>query len=183
MEVWKDIPGYEGLYQVSDQGRVKSLGRFVGAKNRGVRQQAERLLKPLNTGKNYFRVCLYKGGVMERPLVHRLVAMAFLPNTEEFEEVNHKDGNKWNNVASNLEWASHKANMQHAFATGLNGRAHLLNNKGSKPVSQFNESMEMIATYPSMHEAERQTGIDQGRISQSARHGFKAAGYYWKFAK
>ena len=182
MEVWKDIAGYEGLYQISNLGRVKSLEREVKV-GRGTRHQAELIVKQETLNNGYLRVRLSKNGDMSGYLVHRLVAKMFIPNVANWTEVNHKNGVKTDNYVENLEWISHKENMRHAFRTGLSGGEHFLNNKGSKAVSQYDRNMVLIATYPSMHEAERKTGIAQGRISISAYRGFKAGGYFWKFAE
>lgn len=114
-EIWKDIQGYEGLYQVSNLGRVKSLARLD---TRGQRV-SEKILKLGKHRAGYFRVNLYKNGKMKQYLVHRLVALAFIPNPENKEQVNHIDGNKQNNVIENLEWCTHSENIQHAYRTGL----------------------------------------------------------------
>lgn len=108
-EVWKDIEGYEGLYQVSTLGRVKSLARE--------RVSKDKILK--SSGVRYKLVCLYKSGIVKYVKVHRLVANAFISNPENKPQVNHKDGNKFNNSVSNLEWATSKENCIHAVQTGL----------------------------------------------------------------
>lgn len=180
-EIWKDIPGYEGLYQVSNLGRVKSLDRFVKT-GMGTRHQEEIIVKPTTLNGGYLKIRLYKDGTTSGRLVHRLVAEMFKPNIENKTDVNHKNGDKTDNRVDNLEWVSHKENMQHAFAMGLIGGKHFLNNKGSKAVSQYDENMTLIETYPSMHEAERKTGIRQGIISTSVHRGSKVGGYIWKLA-
>ena len=107
-EIWKDIKGYEGWYQVSNLGNVKSL-------NRGNRNG--RKLVP-NSGR-YKGVFLCMNGSKLRRNIHRLVAETFLKNIENKPFVNHKDGNKFNNEASNLEWCTHYENMKHAHINGL----------------------------------------------------------------
>lgn len=101
-EIWKDIEGYERLYQVSDLGRVRSLDREDA---QGRRIKGTVLAGSLN-GKGYLKVSLCRDGDVEGKLIHRLVAEAFLDNPDNFPQVNHKDENKTNNVVSNLEWCS-----------------------------------------------------------------------------
>lgn len=103
MEEWKDIKGYEGLYQISNRGRVKSLG------NNKTRKEKILSLKPGNNG--YIRVYLCRKREKTKPfLVHRLVAQAFLPNPDNLPVVNHKDENKLNNNVENLEWCTYQYN-------------------------------------------------------------------------
>lgn len=107
METWKDIPGYEGLYQVSDFGNVKSL--------RG----KEKILKPSSNGKGYLTLILSKNNKRYYPYVHRLVGELFVENPDNKPEINHKDGNKANNHKDNLEWCTHLENIKHSCRTGL----------------------------------------------------------------
>lgn len=119
MEVWKDIPGYEGYYQVSNLGRVKSLARMVSRKNQPDCPIEERCLKQ-RTGKNgYNYVVLSKEGKPKTALIHRMVATAFVKNPKGQKIVNHIDGDKQNNRFDNLEWCSSGENNKHAFETGL----------------------------------------------------------------
>lgn len=120
-EVWKDIKGYEGFYQISNIGRVKSL---VGW-NRHRYIQRELILKQTMSTTGYLKVELKKDGKRKSIKVHRLVASAFLDNPEGKKTVNHKDGNKTNNEVSNLEWNTHSENINHAFETGLSHRTEI----------------------------------------------------------
>lgn len=126
-EIWKDIPGFEGRYQVSDQGRVKSLPfnqRYLLRNgNEAYRRTTERMLysKPQNSG--YLVVQLWLNDIRRAFTVHRLVAQAFVPNPEGLPEVNHKNGVKLNNASENLEWCTRSANKLHAVATGLSKQA------------------------------------------------------------
>lgn len=118
IEVWKDIEGYEGLYQVSNLGRVKSLERI----DRLERKVKERMLSIRDNGTGYKFVDLHKNNKAKRFYVHRLVASTFIPNPEYKPEVNHLDGDKANNVVFNLCWSTRKENLRHAANTGLTKR-------------------------------------------------------------
>lgn len=186
-EVWKDIPGYEGLYQVSNLGRVKSLERYVFDRV-AKHYQPEQIKKPSNkkskdgSAKGYLILQLYRDNKAKNCYIHRLVAEAFIPNPENKKTVNHKNGDKHDNRAENLEWTTYKENNNHAYKYGLNDANHRQNRKGSTPVSQYDEDMNLIKTYPSMREAERQTGIDCTAIGLGIKNGWKYGGYIWKKA-
>ena len=126
-EIWKDIKGYEGYYQVSNLGRIKSLGRYIFIiRNRGRQTYnqivKEKILKTYKSSNGYLLVFLKKNNKTKSLFVHRAVATAFIPNIENKPQVNHKDGNKQNNCLDNLEWATHSENMQHAW------KHHLIKN-------------------------------------------------------
>ena len=109
-EIWKDIEGYEGIYQVSNFGNVKSLSRLTHFENThksGYRLTKERILKSGVGSNGYSSVVLRKDGKSRTFMVHRLVALTFIPNLENLPEINHKDENKQNNHINNLEWCSH----------------------------------------------------------------------------
>lgn len=133
METWKDIPGYEGLYQASDQGRIRTVdGKITSNKRYSTRCWKSRVLKGRGdnpkTGK---RVNLWKDGKPKDWLVARLVAITFLGNPQSGFTVNHMDGNRMNNAVSNLEWLSLADNIRHGFANGLYPtRAVVLSYKG-----------------------------------------------------
>ena len=115
---WKDIAGWERLYAVSSHGQVKSYDRLVTESNGKTRTHKGRLVTLKKTGR-YHGVSLFLHGAGQRYYVHRLVAEAFIPNPDGRLEVNHKDGNKFNNCASNLEWATRSENAKHAYCMGL----------------------------------------------------------------
>ena len=117
MEIWKDIQGYEGLYQVSNIGNIKSLDRTVG-ENRTPYLKKGRILKAWKYN-GYLCVNLCGEGKNVKLKVHRIVAETFIDNPKNKKEVNHINGNKTDNRVENLEWCSHKENIQHAFRTGL----------------------------------------------------------------
>lgn len=164
-EVWKDIQGYEGLYQVSNLGRVKSL------------HKAEVILKPGINNRGYYFVMLYKDKKYHHALVHRLVAKAFIPNKENFPQVNHKDENKANNCVNNLEWCTNLYNnLYHdkAIKTGI---------KEGKPVAQYTLSGKLVKIWQSAHEAER-AGYHARHIGECCSDKIKThLGYMWRFAR
>lgn len=116
-EIWKDIPGYEGFYQISNCGRVKSLERDTTSIHKNgnilqktVRHENEKIMSGNIKRTGYIEISLSKNGKTKYFLVHRLVAQAFIPNPEKLKTVNHKDENKENNYVENLEWLSQKDN-------------------------------------------------------------------------
>lgn len=113
--IWKDILNYNGDYQVSDTGLVKSVSR----KGHDGRELGEKLLRPYKMPNGYMTVCLRKDGKTKRHYVHRLVCDAFVDNPKHLPVVNHVDGDKSNNNVDNLEWVSYSCNNQHAYDTGL----------------------------------------------------------------
>lgn len=112
-EIWRDIPGYEGLYQISNCGRVKALPKL-----QGYIMRSERILTPV-VCKGYLIVHLSKNGIVKNTLVHRLVAETFIDNPDNLPVVNHIDGNKQNPKVNNLEWVTQSENVKHAFKLGL----------------------------------------------------------------
>lgn len=127
MENWKDVPEYEGIYEVSDQGRVRTkLGKTTYTKRHGVRKWKQRYLKNKTPKGREVRVSLWKDGKEKTWLVHRLVALAFIPKVDGKEYINHIDGNPKNNKVENLEWCNHTENNNHAFDNGLNKSNQIL---------------------------------------------------------
>lgn len=132
-EALKDIRGYEGLYAVDRTGNIFSKQTSTG------RRQG--LVKPWNNGSGYLKVNLYKDGAAKKYYVHRLVADAFLPNPDGLSEVNHRNGDKHNNSADNLEWCSRIQNIEHSFNTHLQPRAYSVEVETSSGVRQSFRSM------------------------------------------
>ena len=155
--MWKAVAGYEGLYEVSNKGDVRSL-----------KYGKTKILKPSDNGCGYLQIQLHKDSIRKRMLIHRLVAEAFIPNPNNLETVNHRDENKQNNAASNLEWMTAKDNT--TYSQGC-------------PVQMLDKATgEVLATFPSTAEAERVTGI--GNICHCCRGERKlAGGFKWRYAK
>lgn len=118
LEEWKDIEGYEDMYQVSNFGRVKSLSRLLNNKD-GFFYSKEKILKPRKNSRGYVCVVLNKKDGGKDKTIHRLVAEAFIPNPDNKETINHKDANQTNNHVDNLEWNTQKENVHHAMENGL----------------------------------------------------------------
>ena len=167
VEIYKDIEGYEQLYQISNLGNVKS---FQTGK--------EKILKPNKTKKGYLRIELWKQGKYKKYLVHRLVAQHFIDNPNNYEQINHRDEDKTNNCVSNLEYCDCKYNINYGTR---NQRAAVIctnNPKRSKQVL----CLETGIIYPSTMEVQRQTGFSQGYISLACRGKVKTAyNYTWKY--
>ena len=121
-EIWKDIQGYEGLYQISNLGRVKSLERIIITNNGITKKISEKILKPYLKGNGYYNIVLRKDSKTKCYFVHRLVAKEFIPNPDNLPQVNHKDENKLNNNVDNLEWCTSKYNNNY----GTHNERHAL---------------------------------------------------------
>ena len=168
-EIWKDIEGFEGLYQVSNMGNVKSLNYNHTGK--------ERIMKPQKSSNGYLQVKLWKDGKAKRYLVHRLVANAFLDNSDNLPEVNHKDENKENNHVDNLEFCSRSYNCSY------NGRAERIAEKNKKPIYSINKVSGLIMYWNSAKEASRVLGIAKSHICNCLKGRKKSAGnFYWYYA-
>lgn len=172
MEHWKSIAGYEGLYEVSDLGRVKSL--WYGK---------EKILKPGKNTQGYLIVNLCKDGHVKSVRIHRLVATSFIPNTNNLETVNHRDEDKTNNAASNLEWMSKRDNINYGTRNKRVSETQINDKNKSKAVKMFDKKTgELLETFPSLHEAKRVTGINLGNISSCCIGNRKSAGgYFWRY--
>lgn len=119
MRRWKPIPGYEGLYEVSNMGEVRSCNRIVtNCHGKLIEYQSKRIRCHDNTF-GYPQVCLCKNGVRKMFTIHRLVAMTFIKNQFNLSEINHRDGDKHNNCMWNLEWCTRQENIVHAYKHGL----------------------------------------------------------------
>lgn len=174
-EYWKPVTGYEGLYQINENGEVASLN-YQG---RGYRK----LLKPVHIGK-YLRVQLWKNGIGRYFFVHRLVAKAFIPNPLNFPIINHKDENPENNKATNLEWCSYKYNSNYGTCKKKLSqyRTGQKNGNGSKTVLQYDKRGKLLKEWPSSYEVKRQLGFDPSHITECCLGKRKThMGFVWKY--
>ena len=176
-EFWKDVIGYEGLYQVSNLGRIKSV------RNDKIR------LNDFSSNK-YLRISLWKNGSGKKFQVHRLVAQAFIPNPENKPFINHKDGNKQNNHVENLEWCTSSENQKHRYI--------VLGHKGSTYGKHHNEEtrknmgaknckkvlcVELNKVFESATEASLWLNQYCKTVATAIHNGYKCGGYTWKYIK
>ena len=182
-EIWKSVEGYEGLYQVSSYGRVRSLDRMVINSDGVKRLFKGRILKPNKVRNGYLKIQLSKSGKVNGALIHRLVAQSFIQNPDNLPIINHKDENKTDNHVENLEWCDSKYNTNYGTAIQRSAEKRLNSPKLSKPVLQIDkETNEIVDKYPSAMEAARQLKIDQGNISSCCRGELKAyKGFKWQY--
>lgn len=174
-EQWRDIIGYEGLYQISNFGRVKSLKYH--------RSDKERILKPKKEKNGYLQINLYKDEKLKTMFIHRLVANAFIPNEDIFKtQINHKDENKENNNVNNLEFSTPKENSNYGTRNERMAKAKINHPKKSKQVNQYSLDGNFIRSFPSTMEIERQLGFSNVCISACCLGKQKTAyNYIWKY--
>lgn len=172
-EIWKDIKDFEGLYQISNFGKVKN-------------SRTNRILKNKKDKDGYLYVILSKKSKIKALKIHRLVGMAFILNIKNKPQINHIDGNKENNNVENLEWCTHEENMKHAWKNNLmpiieKGKY----SKKSKIIYQIEPSNnEIVNIFYGNRDVERKTGYDHSSISKSCNNkkGYeKCYGYIWKY--
>lgn len=177
-EVWKDIEGYEGLYQVSNFGRVKSLERIDSLG----RHRREKILKTDINNKGHLSVKLSKNGVRKKYLIHRLVAEEFLPNPEKKPIVHHKDHNKLNNNVDNLVWLTHEEHAaEHPERNEASSKA--LRKVCSKHINQFTSDGLFLRAWYSSWDIQRELGYGQGHIIQCCQGKRKQAyDFIWGYA-
>lgn len=190
MEEWRDIKGYEGYYQVSNEGRIKGMKRTIISSIGIIRRVKESIRKTIKDKNGYLSVQLCKDGKAQCFFIHRLVATAFLPNPNNYPVVNHKDENPSNNFVwvnsdgsvdperSNLEWCDSSYNNTYG------SRIEKVNKKTSKKVLQYSLQGILLKEYQSVSEAARELGFNHQLISACCR-GYNdittAYGYIWKY--
>lgn len=191
-EIWKDIKGFEGLYQVSNLGRVKSV-RMLKATYYLPERCANRILSPTQPGKaRYYRVLLYKNNYKKFATIHRLVAEAFIPNPSNLPCVNHKDENPLNNHVDNLEWCTQQYNC--VYGTVLKRRSNTCRkNLGGNlgRIYAFSKSGELVGKFDSVWDAAQMPGIRTKSIRGVRNHIVdccnnkckSAHGYIWRYEK
>lgn len=165
-EIWKDIKGYEGIYQVSNLGRVKSLGNNKTKK--------EKILKPaINRG--YLRITIQKDGINKKKYVHRLVAETFIPNSEKKPQVNHINCKKDDNRVCNLEWCTNGENQKHAWDNGLKINV-------GRPIEQYSLDGKLIEVWDRIVDATKKYNVYHSSIVACCRGKLKkTGGYIWKY--
>lgn len=172
--VWKDIKGYEGYYQISNLGQVKSLLRIVPHSLKGKKTIPEIILKQLIDNVGYYSSRLTKNGKGTTVRTHRLIAVSFIPNTDNKPCVNHKNGIKTDNSIENLEWCTHSENQLHSYRelgriagmTGIKGKDH----HRSKPVVKLDLNNNVLATYECANEAAEVNKMGRSSINMACIH-------------
>lgn len=174
MKTWKDIPGYEGLYQASIFGYVRSVDRIIyKGKHLTPSKVKGQIIAPWIDSSGYLKVDLYKNGNKRCEKLHRLIAKTFISNPENKETINHKDENPLNNTVKNLEWMTNQENVN--YGTRIQRvkekqGMHILRIAPDKTVSYFF----------TLHEAERKTGISRQSISYAIKHKTLLKGFKWE---
>lgn len=178
LEIWKDVIGYEGIYQVSNTGRVKRIGEYTN--QYGSIGKCERILKPGKKDNGYLFYNLSVENHTKIKYAHRAVAEAFIPNPLNKPTVNHIDGDRTNNAVENLEWNTYLENNIHSIDVLHKGEHNRRNRSDLKPVIQFDINMNIVKEYPSMREAQRQTGVlGIDKVCNRSRYRKTAGGYIW----
>lgn len=175
-EIWKPVVGFEGLYEVSNLGNIKSLNYC--------RTGQKKILKCLRHISGYLQISLRKNNQSYKITIHKIVATAFVENPNNYTEINHKDEDKTNNSANNLEWCTHKDNCNYGSRTERTIRTR--NEKGSlsaeRTVRQYTLDGKLVGEYRSQSEASRKFGIKASDISKCTHRKVKSVkGFVWRF--
>lgn len=183
-EIWKDVVGYEGLYQVSNLGNIKSLDKYVNTKGNKLKLHKGKILKPKKRPRGYLEVSLYKDRKPKSIQIHRLVAIAFIPNPENKPHINHKKPvteEFCDNSVNNLEWCTPKENMIYAFKCGrVNAKGK--DSVSSKTVLQYDLNGNFIREWDCTMDIQRELGFANTDISGCCLGKRKTAyGYKWRY--
>ena len=185
-EIWKDILGYEGFYQVSNLGRVRSVDRIVKGCFGSIQHKKSVILAPAINTAGYYSVALTKNAKGKTFRVHRLVAEAFIPNLGNYPIINHKDENKLNNNVKNLEWCTYSYNT--VYNNSMAKRQSVKNKNSSygceKKVYQYNIDGHLIKIWKSLMEVSREIHVPWSNIANCCRGGkyrHTAYGYKWSY--
>lgn len=176
-EKWKPIKGFENLYEVSDKGRVRRI-KYENAGNRA-QHELPYYLKPRIDKDGYYRYALSKNNKYKYIGAHRLVAEAFIPNSNNYPCIDHIDACKSNNIKENLEWVTV---LENNLRTIKRGNKNMKNNKSSKAILQYDLQGNFIKEWVGAAEIERQLGIPHSNIGRTCKGKYKQShGYIWKF--
>ena len=177
MEIWKDVLGYEGYYQISNLGNIKSVDRYIKSRSGNLFLRKGKPMFPAQNGNGYLHVILNKNNKPKNHRIHRMVALVFLPAQEHRTDVNHIDGNKLNNRVDNLEWTTHKENCDHS----MNVLGNDLSGHGvkatSKTIKLKDKETNEIIECKSYAEAARKLGISHQVISKYLNKDKKAINF------
>lgn len=181
-EIWMPVKGYEGLYEVSSFGRVKSLPKVVDL-GRCVQHRKEKLLTPIPDGKGYLMVWLFSNCIKKMWKVHRLVAGTFLENPELKPQIDHINADKLDNRLCNLRWCTGKENFHNPISYKRNSESKFgYKNHKAKSVVQYSINGEYIKTWHCINDVKRGLGFNHPHISQCCRgQRASAYGYIWKY--
>ena len=174
IEIWKPVVGYEGLYEVSNLGKVKAIKWHRG--------EEEKEMKPYTTYKGYLRLRLTKNGKGKQFQIHRLVAEAFIPNPENKPYIDHINTDRTDNRVENLRWVTNKENCNNPISKQNYSKSN--KDKTAVPILQFDKNMNFIKKWESMTDAETSLGI-KSRLSEYCgnKYGRKTAGgFIWRYA-
>lgn len=179
-EVWKDVVGYEGLYMISDKGRVLSCKKSIIRNNGRPANFPEKIMKPMINHKGYEFIDLRKKGSRKGGYVHRLVAKAFLDNNGNKPQVNHKNGIKTDNNLCNLEWVTNQENMVHAYKNGLKNNSAAAKSRERK-VIQLDENGNFVKEFKSINKAILETKTNNiSAVCRGVRE--RAGGFKWMYS-
>lgn len=186
--MWKDIPGWEGYYKISKKGQVRSLPRIKKGRNDLTYKTEGKLISHYQHPNGYVYVNLRVPGRSRYSLVHRLLALTFIPNPHSKSEINHKNGIKNDNRLSNLEWVTRSEQIKHAFKNGLSKPNYSMkgkfgkNHHSSRTIMQLDKNLRIVQVFESMGEAYRATGVCSGEISRVCNgERLSAGGFIWRF--
>ncbi|KAA6303151.1 MAG: hypothetical protein EZS26_000754 [Candidatus Ordinivivax streblomastigis] len=186
IEIWKDIPEYEGFYQASNLGKIKSCKRYVLHPQYGKQLINEKVLKQNLSTTGYYQLLLCKNGKPKRYKTHRVIAQTFIPNPENKPMIDHINGIPTDNRVENLRWVNQTENMNNPIFVKRTSEKHKgkINNHFSIPVIQIDKNHNIINRFLSSMEAQRITGINHNGINRvCAGKQEHAGGYFWKHAE
>lgn len=173
-EIWKDIPGYEGLYKISNKQRVRSINRDIIYSNGVKHHTIGKILKPQKNKQGYLFVILTKNNKPSAKYIHQLMAKVFIPNPNNLLFINHKDENKSNNSIENLEWCTISYNNNYGTRT----------QKTRKKICQYTTDYKLIKIWDGIRVASRVLNISSQQISQCCKkqkYRHTAGGYIWEY--